>query len=336
MYKQIIRPTLFAFDPEKIHNRMVNALGIYAKSCLLRPFVKAIYGSKPASVNVAGLHLKGHIGLSAGFDKEAKAFRAMPDFGFSFVEIGTATPSPLKGNPSPRLFRMEKCDSLIGRTGFNNPGLDVIKQRLRQKEEGTVVGVNINKNPKTAGTENIVADFMSLVERLYGKADYFTINWGSISPDEMDAVLGAIAEFEKDKTPKRPVFVKLPADVPEAGIDLMLDIATKHGTAGAVATGPTQQRDGLAKAYTQSELEAIGAGAVSGKAMMNKSERVVKYLRSHAPKSFAIIGSGGIMSPADAKRITEAGADLIEIYSAFVFEGPSIASKMEAAIQGKR
>ena len=330
MYKSILRPLLFLIDPERIHRQLVSVLKLYRHIPFIRVWMHHTC-THQAPYQWNKLVLTNRIGLSAGFDKAGEVFSELADFGFGFIELGTVTPSPQQGNPSPRIFRLPKCDSLISRTGFNNPGVDKFRENLhRHKKRDCLIGININKNPQSEG-QTAVSDFSNLFLALYNDADYFTLNWGSIDAELFTDVLEALTHYRKNHVEKRPVFIKLPADITEETMTKVIGLATQYGIEGFIATGPTMDRTNL-HSYTKEELDTIGAGGVSGKGIGNKSLNVVKYLRTHCDKNMLIIGAGGIMSPDDAKRMAEAGADLVQIYSAFIYSGPSIVKRIAKEI----
>lgn len=330
MYKQIVRPVLFCWEPEKMHELLVSALKFYRHLTFVRFIISRWFQhSDPFSWD--GIIFRNRIGLSAGFDKSGEVFDELADFGFGFLELGTITPEAQTGNPSPRIFRLPECDSLISRTGFNNAGLEVFRQNLKRRKGDYVVGVNINKNPLSEG-ETALNDFFSLFKALYYDVDYFTLNWGSVDGNLFEKVLNALTSYKKLQMQKRPVFIKLPADIEKETLDIVLSMAGHYSVDGFIATGPTMNRS-LLKSYDLKELDSIGAGGVSGRGIGEKSLNVVRYLRTHANEQLLIIGAGGIMTSSDAKKMIEAGADFIQLYSAFIYSGPSIIKKMSRKIQ---
>lgn len=330
MYKQIIRPLLFLLSPERVHSLLLSALRCYSHLPFVRSWVRRYYKATDKQLVWNQLVFKNRIGLSAGFDKSAEAFNELSDFGFGFIEIGTVTPDSQPGNPKPRIFRLPKADSLISRTGFNNPGLDVVKRRLEYKTDAYLLGVNINKNPGSE-KEEVVNDFLRLYAGLYSLADYFTLNWGSIEPTLMHTVLETLTDFRNKQKNYRPILLKIAADITTEGMDAVLHCIQAYKLQGVIATGPTMDRSNLSP-YTTARLEAIGAGGVSGKGIGKKSIEAVKYLRSHSERGMLIIGAGGVMTPEDAKQMLAAGANLIQIYSSFIYEGPAIVKNMIKAI----
>lgn len=330
MYKQIIRPLLFLLNPERVHSLLLSALQCYGHLPFVRSRVRRYYKATDKQLVWNQLVFKNRIGLSAGFDKGAEVFNELADFGFGFIEVGTVTPNGQPGNPKPRIFRLPKAASLISRTGFNNPGLDIVKRNLENKTDAYLLGININKNPQSE-KEEAVNDFLRLYAGLYGLADYFTLNWGSIEVTLMRKVLETLTAFRSKQKIYRPILLKVPADITTEGMDAVLNCIQTYRLQGVIATGPTMDRSNLSP-YTTAQLEAIGAGGVSGKGIGNKSIEAVKYLRSHSEKGMLIIGAGGVITPEDARQMLAAGANLIQIYSAFIYEGPAIVKNMIKAI----
>lgn len=327
MYKAIIRPCLFCIDAEKIHNQLVSIFHLYRHMVPVRGIVRSVYRAKDVTpFSWQHLTFANRIGLSAGFDKEASCFDELSDFGFGFIEVGTITPASVSGNPSPRVFRLPKDRALISRTGFNNPGKAIVLQNLKHKKEGKyILGININTN-HPADEVLAVAELTDLYVSFGKYADYYTLNWGSISPE----ILGsALAAFAKEKIQK-PVFLKLPADVPLDKINDIIEFARKHHIGGFIATGPTQDRSLLVHS-TQQEITEVGAGGISGTPVLQKSREVVKYLAAHAPKEMLIIGAGAVTTAEEATSMLQAGAHLVQIYSAFIYEGPGIVKQMVKA-----
>lgn len=321
-YKKIIRPLLFKIEPEQVHHLLVNGLKCYRHLSPIRSGIRKKYHTyKPFSYK--NIVFPNRIGLAAGFDKDAAVFDELADFGFGFIEIGTVTPHPLEGNAKPRIFRLIDDESLISRTGFNNPGLDVVLERIKAiPKRSYILGANINKDATSTTSEQIVADFSLLFESFYPFVDYFTLNWGSIDAADFEAVLDKLANLKKTKTENRCLFIKLPADIPEAALDTVIALAQRYHVDGFIATGPTMDRSNLSTA-AKTEADNIGAGGVSGKGIGAKSVNVVRYLKAKTLGEFLIIGAGGIMTTQDAKSMLQAGADLLQVYSTFIYNGPN-------------
>ena len=322
MYNLIVRPLLFRIDPEKVHRILLNWLKFYRYLLPLRSCVRGHY-KVFAPFSYGNLHFKNRVGLSAGFDKNAETFDELADFGFGFLEVGTITPDSQPGNPSPRILRLVKDESLISRTGFNNCGVDITLEHIRKnRKHSYMLGVNINKNPLSAG-EQIIKDFELVFTRLYESVDYFTLNWGSIDHESFAKVLENLTTFRQTANKRCSIFIKLPADIDERALDLVISLACTYSIEGFIATGPTMDRSELHQTETK-QLEKIGNGGVSGRGIGKKSQHVVRYLSKHTDHHFLIIGAGGIMTAEDAADMVSQGADMVQIYSAFIYSGPSI------------
>lgn len=332
MYKQIIRPFLFLMEPERVHSLLVSGLKVYRHLPWCRCWARKFYASSDKGQIWNDLVFKNRIGLSAGFDKGAEVFDELADFGFGFIEIGTVTPSPQKGNPRPRIFRLPECASLISRTGFNNPGIEVIKSRISSRRNSYVLGVNINKNPSSEG-EQAVNDFLSLYRELYDAADYFALNWGSIELETLKQVFAALTAFRATQAKRVPLLLKLPADITEEAMGIAIACIGDYEIDGVIATGPTMDRTHL-DASLAGRLQKIGAGGgLSGGGIGDKSYEAVRFLRAHIGKNVLIIGAGGVMTPCDARKMLAAGADMIQIYSSLIYEGPAAVKKMNRKIK---
>lgn len=325
MYTSLIRPLLFRLDPETMHAATVRALQLYRHLPPARSLVRRLYTPSPAPFRWKNLVFPNRIGLSAGFDKNAASFDELADFGFGFLETGTVTPLAIKGNPRPRIFRLPRHEALISRTGFNNPGQEEVAQNLRRKRPGRyILGVNINTHhPEDAALA--VNELSALFTRFAPEADYYTLNWGSMTSDTLASALAAFHPLPAKAT--HPVFLKLPADIPLDQLDGVLRFTVDNGADGLIATGPTQDRSALT-GYPAEELARIGAGGVSGRPVFEKSLERVNYLAAHAPEDLLIIGAGGVMTETEVIRMVEAGADLIQIYTSFIYNGPAIVRRM--------
>lgn len=329
MYKSILRPWLFRMDAEKIHGQIVALLHVYRHFPPVKCLLRAFYRPKATPFQWRNLTFANRVGLSAGFDKEANCFDELSDLGFGFLEVGTVTPEKVAGNPFPRIFRLPEDHALVSRTGFNNPGKEVVLKNLQRKREGKyILGVNINTNAPT-DAERAVTDITDLYETFSAYADYYTINWGSMTPEILADVLTALESYKQRL--HRPVFLKLPADVPVEKLDAVIEFAKVHHIDGFIATGPTQDRSLLIHS-AQTEVERVGAGGISGLPVIHKSLEVMKHLSAHAPKDMLLIGAGGVMTPFEAKAMRNAGAHLVQVYSAFIYEGPGVVKRIAEKI----
>lgn len=336
MYKFIIRKILFYFDPEKVHHFTFSLLKFIFKI----PFTEAISRSifqvndKKLEREVFGITFKNPVGLAAGFDKNAMLFDEFYNFGFGAVEIGTVTPRPQPGNEKKRLFRLIEDEAIINRMGFNNDGVDVIAERLRNRKTNIIIGGNIGKN-KVTPNENAVDDYLICFEKLFDVVDYFVVNVSSPNTPNLRALqdkepLTKILQTLQDANVKRPtpkpILLKIAPDLTNEQLLDIIDIIKNTRIAGVIATNTTISREGL-----QSEKK-VETGGLSGKPVKNRATEVIRFLTTNSNKAFPIIGVGGIHSPKDAKEKLDAGADLIQVYTGFIYEGPSLIKRINKSL----
>jgi len=283
---------------------------------------------------VFGLKFKNPIGLAAGFDKDAKLIDELAAFGFGFIEVGTVTPKGQPGNPKPRLFRLPEDQSLINRLGFNNEGLEATVKRLRGVKNEIVIGGNIGKN-KATPNEEALNDYTTCFESLYPYVDYFVVNVSSPNTPglrelqdkkPLSRLLTAIQKINHSKEKPKPVLLKIAPDITEEQLNDILEIVQQTKLAGIIATNTTVSREGLNT--NQSTVQNIGAGGLSGKALSRKSTELIKKIHEKTHGQLPIIGVGGIFTGADVKEKMEAGASLVQVYTGFFYEGPSMVKKI--------
>jgi dihydroorotate dehydrogenase len=327
IYKNIIRPILFKVDPEKIHHFTLSIVRTVHHLPFIPSLIKDFFSPEESSFHKLGLTFKNRIGLSAGFDKEASAFNALADFGFGLIEVGTLTPHAFSGNPKKRIFRIPEALSLISRTGFNNPGVEVAAVRLSNRRKDVVLGANINHDTASQGLQ-VISDFVLMYKTLCSYVDYFVINWGSFDFSLADDLFIALNKAREDRLLRKPVLLKLSADLSTADLLMVVKLFRNYHFDGFIASGPSQNRNLLISKVGKKRLDSIGAGGVSGWGVGSVSCLMVRELRNLCGKEPLIIGSGGVMTPADAKAMIDAGADLVQIYSAFIYYGPSIVKYM--------
>jgi dihydroorotate dehydrogenase len=338
-YRWLIKPLLFRFDPERVHHFVFGLLKRAMKIPGVRAVVRSTHRLDAPELKrtVAGLEFPNPVGLAAGFDKDALLYRELADLGFGFVEIGTVTPRPQPGNPRPRLFRLPADEALINRMGFNNAGAEAAARRLGDRRPGLLIGGNIGKNKDTPN-EQAVQDYLLCLDTLYAVVDYFVVNVSSPNTpglralqekEPLLAILRQLMErsrtLAKGMTP-RPVFLKIAPDLTPEQLDDIVSVVLEAGLAGIIATNTTLYRNGLHTDPTT--IESIGAGGLSGKPLREKSTRVIRYLAERSGGRFAIIGAGGIHSPEDALEKLGAGADLVQLYTGFIYEGPGLVKRI--------
>jgi dihydroorotate dehydrogenase len=339
-YKLIVRPLLFLLPAEKAHHFTFALFGGLMKIPGLKGILKASYQSdhKALERDLWGIKFPNPVGLAAGFDKDAKLYRELSALGFGFIEIGTITPKGQPGNPQPRLFRLPKDQALINRMGFNNEGVEAAIERLKKKPNGMIVGGNIGKN-KVTPNENATEDYLISFRALHNYVDYFVVNVSSPNTpnlrelqdkEPLKRLLVALQEENKHFDKTKPILLKIAPDLTEGQLNDIIDLIQEIKLDGLIATNTTIDRSGLQT--SASEVEAIGAGGLSGKPLAKRATQVIEYIAERSNKSFPIIAVGGIFSPEDAIEKLKAGADLVQLYTGFIYEGPSSIKRINKAI----
>ncbi|MFD2917585.1 quinone-dependent dihydroorotate dehydrogenase [Psychroserpens luteus] len=343
MYKLLLRPLLFCFDPEKVHyftfSLIRNVSKIPGFSALFRNLY--LVEDKSLEREVFGLKFKNPVGLAAGFDKNAVLYNELANFGFGFIEIGTVTPKGQVGNPKKRLFRLKDDKGIINRMGFNNEGLEIAISQLKKNKGKLIIGGNIGKNTDTK-PEDYTKDYLECFNGLHPYVDYFVLNVscpnvGSHAKlNDKDYLLELISTVQKaNKTfeTQKPILLKIAPDLNDQQLDEIVDIIFETSLDGVIASNTSIDRTGL-KASNE-RLTEIGNGGLSGQPIKEKSTRVIKYLSEKSNKSFPIIGVGGIHSAEDALEKLEAGADLVQVYTGFIYEGPRLIKNINKALLKK-
>ncbi len=340
MYKLLIRPILFSFDPEKIHHFIFKSIKFLFKIPGFKSIAKSIHTIEDNQLEkeLFGLKFKNPVGLAAGFDKDAKLFNELAAFGFGFIEIGTLTPLPQDGNPKPRMFRLPEDKGVINRMGFNNGGVKEAVERLKNNNSGIIIGGNIGKN-KVTPNENAVDDYVICFNELHPHVDYFVVNVSSPNTPNLRAlqdkkplteILMRLKSLNAQKDIQRPILLKIAPDLTDSQLDDIIDIVAETKIEGIIAANTTISRENLIT--MNQRIEEIGNGGLSGKPVTERSTEVIRYLSTKSNKAFPIIGVGGIHTPEDAIEKLEAGADLVQVYTGFVYEGPSMVKKINKAI----
>lgn len=335
MYEKIIRPLLFNVDPEKVHYFTFSAL---RKLFLLPGSQKLVreqfvVEDKRLEREVFGIKFPNPVGLAAGFDKDAKLYKELSNFGFGFIEIGTLTPKPQPGNEKKRLFRLREDKAIINRMGFNNGGVVEAVERLK-KNEGVIIGGNIGKN-KITSNENAVDDYMICFNALFEHVDYFVVNVSSPNTpnlrelqdkEPLTKLLNTLQQENLKRPAPKPILLKIAPDLTDAQLLDIIDIIKDTGIAGVIATNTTISREGL------TSPDQKETGGLSGKPLTRRATEVIRFLSEKSNKAFPIIGVGGIMSPEDAIEKLEAGASLVQLYTGFIYEGPQLVKKINKEI----
>ena len=335
MYKLLIRPILFCFDPEKVHYFTFSLIRILAKIPGFSLLFRALYEVKDSRLEteVFGLKFKNPVGLAAGFDKNAVLYKELSDFGFGFIEIGTITPKAQDGNSKKRLFRLKEDSAIINRMGFNNGGVDEAVLRLKQNN-GVLIGGNIGKN-KVTPNEQATSDYEICFEALFDYVDYFVVNVSSPNTPNLRALqdkepltdlLQTLQNKNLAKPKQKPILLKIAPDLTDEQLLDIIDIINDTKIAGVIATNTTLSREGLA---SENKIEM---GGLSGKPLTKRSTEVIRFLSEKSNKSFPIIGVGGIHTAQDAIEKLEAGASLVQLYTGFIYEGPALVKAINKAI----
>jgi dihydroorotate dehydrogenase len=335
MYKSFIKPVLFLFDPEWVHHTVFATLKAVNRIPGMGSLIRTFYQVKDKRLErkLFGLTFPNPVGLAAGFDKDAKLFQELFNFGFGFIEIGTLTPKPQLGNPKKRLFRLPEDQGLINRMGFNNEGVEDAVDRLK-KNKNVLIGGNIGKN-KVTPNEEAVSDYVYCFEALFPYVDYFVVNVSSPNTPNLRALqdkeplthlLQTLKTLNLKKPDPKPILLKIAPDLTDEQLMDIIDIITSVNIEGVIATNTTLSREGL---LSQQKTEM---GGLSGKPVADRSTEVIRFLSEKSNKAFPIIGVGGIHSPQDAIDKLEAGASLVQLYTGFIYEGPAVIKKINKAI----
>jgi dihydroorotate dehydrogenase len=333
---RLIRPLLFSFSPETAHN-VVKKFLHFAKHI---PFTTRIirilysYSSKELEREVFGIKFKNPVGMAAGFDKNGEMYNDLANFGFGFVEIGSVTPREQLGNPRPRIFRLVKDRAMINRMGLNNNGVKSVVTALKKDKPRIIIGGNISKNNNTSN-EDAPLDYEKTFATLYEFVDYFVVNVSCPNVKglselqditSLSEIVDRLTTLRKYLDEYRPILLKVSPDLPKEHLDEIIDLTLVSGLDGIVATNTTVSRDLL----TSSEelIKSIGNGGLSGSPLFKKSLETVEYIYKKTKGQLPIIGSGGIMTPEEAKAMLDAGASLVQIYTGFIYSGPSLVKRI--------
>lgn len=338
LYKSLIKPFLFLFDPERVHYMVADSITFLMRIPGFPMLFRLVYGYSHPSLKrtVFGIEFPNPVGLAAGFDKNATLVDEFANLGFGFIEVGTVTPKAQDGNPIPRLFRLKDDEAIINRMGFNNDGLKMMKARLQARKSHVIVGGNLGKNKVTAN-EHADEDYCKGFEALYDVVDYFVVNVSSPNTPNLRALqereplehlLVRLQVLNAQKPKQKPILLKIAPDLTNEQLDDVIDIVLDTGIAGVIATNTTLSREGLmADQELKNEM-----GGLSGKPLRDRSTEVIAYMHKKSKGKFPIIGVGGIHSAADALDKLRAGASLVQIYTGFIYEGPGLIKKINQGI----
>lgn len=344
MYRYFIKPILFLFDPEQIHHIVFKLIRLLSYIPFYSTISKLFFSVNDTRLErtVFGIRFPNPVGLAAGFDKDGKLFNELSALGFGFIEIGTLTPLSQEGNPKPRLFRLPKDQALINRMGFNNEGVDKAVERLRKRHKNSIIGGNIGKN-KITPNEHAIEDYEKCFNKLVNYVDYFVVNVSSPNTPNLRALqekeplkklLNHLQNLNQQQSKPKPILLKIAPDLDYEQLDDIVEIVKETKIAGVIATNTTISREHLQTSLK--ELNAIGAGGLSGKPLCQRSTEVIRYLHQKSEGRFPIIGVGGIHSPEDALEKLDAGATLVQLYTGFIYEGPALVRNINKAILKSR
>jgi len=335
MYK-LVRTILFSIAPERVHYMVMGWLSTAYKIAPLRFILRKMFSTQHPVLEkeLWGIRFPNPVGLAAGFDKDARWVDELSCLGFGFVEIGTVTPRPQPGNDKPRLFRLPTDEALINRMGFNNQGAEAAAERLKHKKTNIIIGGNIGKN-KVTPNEEALSDYETCFRDLYHVVDYFVVNVSSPNTpglrelqdkEPLMKLLNRLNELNKELGNPKPLLLKIAPDLTDSQLDDIVEIVQGTGIQGIVATNTTIDRSTLNT--PAAEVEAIGAGGLSGKPLRQRATEVIKYLHDKSAGKFPIIAVGGIYTAEDAIEKLNAGAALVQVYTGFIYEGPAIAKNI--------
>ena len=343
MYKLIVRPFLFLFDPEKIHYVAFSLIRFLCKVPLGALIFRKIYQieDKRLERKLFGITFKNPVGLAAGFDKNAVLYNELANFGFGFIEIGTVTPIGQEGNPKKRLFRLKDDAGIINRMGFNNDGLEIVIEQLKKNKGKLIIGGNIGKNTQTS-SENYTKDYEVCFKGLHPYVDYFVLNVSCPNVGSHEKLndkayllelIFAIQKLNNEQPFQKPILLKIAPDLNNNQLDEIIELVAETKIDGVIASNTSTTRNNLKASDVL--IQEIGNGGLSGQPIKKQSTRVIQYLSNNSNKSFPIIGVGGIHSAEDALEKIEAGADLIQIYTGFIYEGPGLIKQINKALLNK-
>ena len=340
MYRQVIKPILFSLTIERAHRAVLMLLRIIGWIPGGRWLLGKCYAVQHPALEreVFGIRFPNPVGLAAGFDRNGEVYRELSALGFGFIEVGTVTPRPQTGNPRPRVFRLPKDHAIINRIGLSNRGLERMIQHLRRPHEGVIVGCNIGKNTLTPA-ENAPNDYLKLFRNLYQYADYFTVNiscdnacheGASHSREYILEVLGPLFDFRRGQNQYRPIMLKVSPDMTDDKIDEITDVLLSTPLDGIVATNGSHRREHLRTSRTT--IEKIGSGRISGSPLTRRAVEIVRRIHTRSGGTYPIIGVGGLMNADDVRAMLDAGADLVQLYTGYIYEGPRMVGEVCRAL----
>ncbi len=344
MYKELIRPILFSFNPETAHTLTFKGLSVLRHIPFAQSVVRALFKKEYPKLEreVFGIKFPNPVGLAGGLDKNGEFYNDMANFGFGFVEIGSLTPLPQDGNAKPRCFRVPGDKAIINRFGINNKGVRNAVEHLKKTRPEVIVAANISKNTSSIN-EEAARDYEKGFGLLYDFVDMFVVNISCPNVVGLTAlqditflseIVDRLLDLRMYYDTYKPILLKVSPDLSREQLDDIVDYCLRSGIDGIVAGNTTRSRDGLTS-ISKEKIEAIGNGGLSGAPLYAKNLELVKYLHAKSEGKLPIVGVGGIMSPEQAQEMLDAGASLIEVYSGFIYEGPSIVKNINSYLESK-
>ena len=344
VYRLLLRSLLFRLPPETAHDLALHSLSFLLSSRIVRSFVARPETSPLTKLERFGLEFANPVGLAAGFDKNGTAAQALRALGFGFIEVGSVTAEAQPGNPKPRLFRLPRDRALINRAGFNNCGAAQLAENIRRHPPDCIVGVNIGKS-RNVPIEEAIPDYLKSLDEVYSVADYIAVNVSSPNtpnlrelqrPEMLSNLLTSLQERNDElaqshslSSPK-PLLIKIAPDLIDSEIESIVDVAMRHKVAGIIATNTTVSRAGLKT--PRERVAACGEGGLSGAPLRSRSSEVIALIYRLTSGKLTIIGVGGVFSAEDAWQKICAGASLIQLYTGFIYEGPSVALRINKGL----
>jgi len=343
VYKALIRPLLFCFDPERVHYFSLWSLELLLKIPLVKSIAQKTFtiSDKKLERNLFGLTFKNPVGLAAGFDKNGKNIQTLTALGFGFIEVGTITPKAQPGNPKKRLFRLIDDEGIINRMGINNDGAHACAERLKKTKKEIIIGGNIGKNTETKN-EDASSDYIENFNVLHDYVDYFVLNVSCPNVSNftklqdvafLETLIPKLKEINSEKTKPKPILIKISPDLSTDQLDETIKLVLDQNLDGIIATNTTTNREKLKT--SSSKLKKIGNGGLSGMPLADKSTEIIRYISEKTNKKIPIIGVGGIMNENDAIEKLDAGASLIQLYTGFIYSGPYLIKKINKLIIAK-
>ena len=343
MYKHLLKPILFQFNPETAHNLIFSTLSFLRHVPFGHAIIRSLYKRDYPTLEreVFGIKFPNPVGLAGGLDKNGEFYNDMANFGFGFVEIGSLTPQPQDGNPKPRCFRVPQDKAIINRFGINNKGVKNAVEHLKKVRPEVIVAANISKNT-TSINEDAAKDYESAFALMYDFVDMFVLNVscpnvvGLTSLQDitfLSEIVDKLLNLRMYYDEYRPILLKVSPDLPKEQLDDIIDYCLRSGIDGMVAGNTTRTRDGLT--ISKEQIEKIGNGGMSGAPVHKKNLELVRYISSKTKGKLPIVGVGGIMSGKEAKDMLDAGASLVEIYSGFIYEGPALVKNINKYLENQ-